>query len=173
MASHDTEQSTAAELQPWPMPPEIQTGLRPNISIEQKSTDLLVPSILGNMFVDFTRLSRDVIQSPAMHSPSACCSETSSEALDRLHKSTGCLDFRPPLLWARSDLITSSTTLCSQAYLVIQHRNRRRLSSEMIESWLWPGFIYIDGTHESTCRVDSRLLLGLLAYVTESPNVGT
>ena len=173
VASDNTEQSSAAELQPLSMPPEIRTGLSHNISIEQKPTDLLTSSMLGNLFVDFTHLSRDVIQSPAMHSPSACCSETSSEALERLHKSTGWLDYRPPLLRARSDMITSSTTLCSQAYLVIQHRNRRGLSSAMIESWLWPGFIYIDGCHESTCRVDTRLLLGLLAYVTESPNIGT
>lgn len=173
IASHNTEQSTALKLQPWSTLPEVQTGLSNSISIEEKSTDLIAPSMLGNLFVDFTRLSRDVIQSPAMHSPSACCSETSSEALDGHHKSTSWPDNRTPHPWTSSDMITSSTTLCSQAYLVIQHRNRRGLSSEMIESWLWPGFIYVDGTAESACRVDSRLLLGLLAYVTEAPNVGT
>lgn len=42
---------------------------------------------------------------------------------------------------------------------------------EVVERWLWPGFIYDDEMAESRCRVDSRLLLELLLYVADVSDV--
>lgn len=170
-ASGSAARSTAAALQPDLTPPQVQTELNDGTGI-RKSTPLLSPSVSATLFPDVMLPSTYVIQHSAMQSPFACCSETSSEP-GLFGKGTDWPGNRTLRPLAKSDISTTFTTLCSEAYLIIQDQNRRGLSLEVIESWLWPGFIYSDETAESGCRVDSRLLLELLVYVAEDSDVET
>jgi hypothetical protein len=57
-----------------------------------------------------------------------------------------------------------STTLCSQAYILIAQQNFRGLSSQSIVSWLNEGFRRATARGEG-CRVENGLLFGLLDFV--------
>lgn len=110
--------------------------------------------------------------SPSVVQPrSACCSRTSSEP-SILNKDTSSLSNQTSVYGVDMFLSASSTTPCSQAYLIIQHHNRRQLPKEDVERWLWPGFIYSGPLAEHGCRVDNQLLLGLLEYITEWDSLG-
>jgi hypothetical protein len=57
-----------------------------------------------------------------------------------------------------------STTLCSQAYILIEQQNFRGLSAYSIKSWLYQGFRRAKEEHEG-CRVENKLLFGLLDFI--------
>lgn len=73
----------------------------------------------------------------------------------------------PPFYSVAAAFVTASTTttLCSQAYILIQQCNRRGLSMALVQSWLWPGFSHGEDALVNGCRVDSGLLQGLLEYI--------
>lgn len=131
---------------------------------------LLSSNMSATLFPDLMIPSSYAAQPPASQYPSPCCSASPSDT-GVFGKDTGWRvdSISRPLDSCR--LFLSSTTHCAQAYLIIQHRNRRGLSLDVIESWLWPGFMYTDETAEIGCRVDSRLLFGLLVYIDEDPDI--
>jgi hypothetical protein len=168
-ASSSATRSTTVALKPGLTSPQVQTELNNGTEIREEAP-LLSPSLSATLFPDDMLPSTYAIQPSAMQSSFACCSETSSEP--RLFgKGTEWPANRILRPLTKSNISTTFTTLCSEAYLIIQDQNRRGLSLEVIESWLWPGFIYSEETAESGCRVDSRLLLGLLVYVAEDSDV--
>ncbi|EON61709.1 hypothetical protein W97_00925 [Coniosporium apollinis CBS 100218] len=57
-----------------------------------------------------------------------------------------------------------STTLCTQAYAMIEQQNFRGLDVHTIHQWLWAGFRKAKRTGEG-CRVENGLLLALLDLV--------
>jgi hypothetical protein len=57
-----------------------------------------------------------------------------------------------------------STTLCSQAYSLIAQQNFRGLNADTIRSWLDEGFRRARFQDEG-CRVENRLLFGLLDFI--------
>lgn len=169
-ASDSAVGSIATGLEPGTTLPQVQTEPNDSTVIKDKSTNLLFRTVSATLFPDVMLPSTYFSQPSAMQSPSMCCSETSSE-LDPFDNGAGWPGNQPPHPLARSGMSILSTTLCSQAYLLIWHQNSRGLPLKVIDSWLWPGFIYSEDTDESGCRVDSRLLLGLLVYVAEDSDV--
>jgi len=153
---------TIAEMQPGSTRPQVQTELNDGTRNNEKSTPLLSPIVPPTY----------AIPPLAMPSTFACCSNTSSEP-GLFGKGTDRPGNQISRLLTSFDIATSSTTPCSQAYLIIQYQNRRGLSLEVIESWLWPGFIYGEETAVSGCRVDNRLLLALLVYVADYADAET
>ena len=135
-------------------------------SYEGTMIDDIPPFLLSPNLRELT-LPRTYLTSPSAVQPRpACCSRTSPE-LSILNKDTSWLSDPSSVYGASVFLLTSSTTLCSPAYLIIQHHNRRQLPMEAVERWLWPGFIDSGPSAEQGCRVDNQLLLGLLEYITE------
>jgi hypothetical protein len=131
----------------------------------------LFPNLPVSIDTEFTPPTTYLVPPPAVQPGSACCSRTSPEpSTNILNKDTSWLNSQTSVYGASMLLSTSSTTLCSQAYFIIQHHNHRQLPMEAVERWLWPGFIYSGPLAEKGCRVDNQLLLGLLEYITEWEN---
>ena len=59
---------------------------------------------------------------------------------------------------------TESTTLCSQAYILIAQQNFRGLNATTIKNWLDQGFRRAK-EHDEGCRVENGLLFGLLDFI--------
>jgi len=57
-----------------------------------------------------------------------------------------------------------STTLCSQAFVLISQQNFRGVDAHTIRSWLYEGFRLARNQSEG-CRVDNKLLFGLLDFI--------
>lgn len=62
---------------------------------------------------------------------------------------------------------TESTTLCSQAFVLISQQNFREIDEYTIRSWLYEGFRQARNENEG-CRVDNKLLFGLLDFISSS-----
>lgn len=62
---------------------------------------------------------------------------------------------------------TESTTLCSQAFVLISQQNFREVDAYTIRSWLYEGFRQARNENEG-CRVDNILLFGLLDFISSS-----
>ncbi|OCK91328.1 uncharacterized protein K441DRAFT_575766 [Cenococcum geophilum 1.58] len=62
---------------------------------------------------------------------------------------------------------TESTTLCSQAFVLISQQNFREIDAYTIKSWLYEGFRQARNENEG-CRVDNKLLFGLLDFISSS-----
>ena len=62
---------------------------------------------------------------------------------------------------------TESTTLCSQAFVLISQQNFRGVDAHTIRSWLYEGFRQARNENEG-CRVDNTLLFGLLDFISSS-----
>lgn len=62
---------------------------------------------------------------------------------------------------------TESTTLCSQAFVLISQQNFREVDTHTIRSWLHEGFRQARNENEG-CRVDNKLLFGLLDFISSS-----
>lgn len=62
---------------------------------------------------------------------------------------------------------TESTTLCSQAFVLISQQNFREIDAYTIRSWLYEGFRPARNEHEG-CGVDNKLLFGLLDFISSS-----
>jgi hypothetical protein len=58
------------------------------------------------------------------------------------------------------------TTFCAEAFVLISQLNFKGTSQRDIENWLWNGFR--KSRDLEGCRVQSALLLGLLAYISET-----
>ncbi|OCL10114.1 hypothetical protein AOQ84DRAFT_431016 [Glonium stellatum] len=59
---------------------------------------------------------------------------------------------------------TESTTLCSQAFVLISQQNFRGVDAHTIRGWLYQGFRQAKNENEG-CRVDNKLLFGLLDFI--------
>jgi hypothetical protein len=106
---------------------------------------------------------------PDLPSPGdlSCCHAPNPDRESHLFidKETGLSDPNP-IGDPQASCSKSTSMLCSQAYLIIHHHNRRQLGTEEVESWLRPGFITGGPLTAEGCRVDNQLLLSLLEYVT-------
>ena len=132
------------DIPPFPLSPNLPVSVNPEFILP--TTYLTSPS--------------------AVQSRSACCSRRSPEP--SIHnEDPSWLNHRDSVCRAKMFLSPSSTTLCSQAYLIIQHHNRRQLPMEAVQRWLWPGFFGSGPSAEHGCRVDNQFLLGLLEYIAE------
>ncbi|RYO97315.1 hypothetical protein DL764_007338 [Monosporascus ibericus] len=60
-----------------------------------------------------------------------------------------------------------STILCSEAYIIIAQQNFKGMSQDDVATWLWNGFRRSRHPGEG-CRVSADMLLGLLAFISET-----
>lgn len=195
MTSHLAPMTTRAPDHMWPEPsparvtalgsdsiitaPKFQPGLTSQQARRESAEGTVVNYRPGNLFSPDMSVSPGLgflLPTPSPNQPPtstcrpACCSNQcpapNSSNSDLVWPSS-------PLSLYFSYVSKSSTTLCSQAYLMIHHQNRRGLSIELVESWLWPGFINSDDAVESGCRVDNWMLLRLLEYIAEDGGIET
>lgn len=189
MTSHLAPMTTRAPDHMWPEPPParvtalggdsivaapiFQPGLTSQQARHESAEGTVVNYRPGNLFSPNMSASLGLgllLPTPSPNQPpaSTCrpawcsnqCPVAKSSNNDMVWPSS------PLSLYSASSYVSkSSTTLCSQAYLMIHHQNRRGLSIELVESWLWPGFINSDDAVESGCRVDNWMLLRLLEYI--------
>ncbi|KAF2786199.1 hypothetical protein K505DRAFT_344009 [Melanomma pulvis-pyrius CBS 109.77] len=59
---------------------------------------------------------------------------------------------------------TESTTLCSQAYMLISQQNFRQIDAATIRLWLWQGYRRAQRRGEG-CRVENGVLLSVLDFI--------
>ena len=59
---------------------------------------------------------------------------------------------------------TESTTLCSQAYLLISQQNFRQIDAATIRDWLWQGYRSAVRRGEG-CRVENGVLMSVLDFI--------
>jgi hypothetical protein len=163
--------ATVEVLQPDFPSQEVGSESYEGTMIDDIPPFLLYPNSPVSVNTELTLPTTYLISPSAAKPRPACCSRTSPEP-SLFNKDTSWLSNQASIYGASMFLSTSTTTLCSQAYLTIQHHNRRQLPMEVVERWLWPGFIISGPSAEHGCRVDNQLLLGLLEYITEweSPN---
>lgn len=186
MATHITSTATSASREIRHYPPDASITdpgsasvasvavLQPDFPSQEVGSESYQDTVIDDIppFLLSPNLRELTLPPTYLTSPSAvqlrpaCCSATSPEP-SILNKDTSWLSNQTSVYRASVFLSTSSTTLCSQAYLIIQHHNRRQLPREAVERWLWPGFIDRGPSAEHGCRVDNQLLFGLLEYITE------
>jgi hypothetical protein len=160
----------------------VTTAVTPDLpaaistTIDFRITDLSTLSIVPSPEPSPTSLTGRP-GSPQYHTPSAfpprCCSlvdepptapfvgttmhsSSAPEAQDVTLLPSACHTYPP------SDL--ESTTLCSQAYILIAQQNFRGSNEYTIRSWLYQGFRRAKG-HDEGCRVENKLLFGLLDFI--------
>lgn len=105
--------------------------------------------------------------------PPPCCSQVDDHSATTLTDTApshftapAFLDFILPPAACESYSISTdkeSTTLCSHAYILIAHQNFQGLNENTIWNWLDQGFRRARCKEES-CRVENRLLFGLLDF---------
>ena len=157
--------ASIAMLQPDFPSQEVESEAYEGTMIGDISPFLFSPNLPVSVSTEFAP-STTYLMSPLEVQPRpARCSSTSPES-SLFNKDTSCLSNQTSVYRASMFLSTSSTTLCSQAYFIIQQHNRRQLPMDAVERWLWPGFIDNSPSTEHWCRVDNQLLLGLLEYIT-------
>jgi hypothetical protein len=66
----------------------------------------------------------------------------------------------------KTSTTSESTMLCSEAYLLISQQNLKRVSQEDVTTWLWNGFRKALQPGWG-CRVQTDILLSLLAFISE------
>ena len=128
---------------------------------------LFSPNLPIPVSTELTPCTTNLTSPSDVHLRPACCSSTSLEPSPfNQVQDTSWLGNQTSAHRLSMFLSASFSTLCSHAYFIIQHHNRRQLPMDAVERWLWPGFIDSDPSNENGCRVDNQLLLGLLEYIT-------
>lgn len=92
--------------------------------------------------------------------PPPCCLDEPSEPTPNAASDPECTNCatRPP------PAPTESTTLCSQAYVMIQQHNFRGIDAITIRTWLYQGYRRAQRKGEG-CRVENGALMSLLDFI--------
>ena len=154
-----------ATLQPDFPSQEVESEAYEGIGIGDISPFPFSPNLPVSVSTEVAPSTTYLISPLEVQPRPACCSSTSPEPIF-FNKDTSWLYNETSVYRASMFLSTTFTTLCSQAYFIIQHHNRRQLPMEAVERWLWPGFIDSGPWTEHGCRVNNQLLLELLEYIT-------
>ena len=151
-----------------PKLPSQEVGSEPDetTTVDDILSFPLSPNLPISVTTELAISTTHVIPPSEVFPRSACCSRTSPDP-NILNSDTCWLGNQASVDRTPVLVSSSSTTLCSQAYVIIQHHTRCQLPMDAVERWLWPGLIYSTPSAEHGCRVDNQLLLGLLDYITE------
>lgn len=148
----------------------IQTTI--HFSITDLSTLSIVPSPKPSSTSVTVHPERPLDYVPSAFPP-RCCSlvdepSTTAFAGTAVHSSSAPESQDLTLLPSACNTYPSSdvgsTTLCSQAYILIAQQNFRGLNAYTIRSWLDQGFRRAKGQDQG-CRVENNLLFGLLDFI--------
>ena len=145
----------------------VPTPPNTHFSVTDSSTPLTVPSPKLSSFPLTVRPERVLDYVPSA-CPPPCCSLVDEPSTTAFAASSAPgsqdLTFLPAACSTYSPSDGESTTLCSQAYVLITQQNFRGLNAHTIRSWLDQGFRRAKGQGEG-CRVENSLLFGLLDFI--------
>jgi hypothetical protein len=118
------------------------------------------PSYYLTSSTDLSDMPTDLDRTPNIAGPPPCCSDTPSppppdELVDL--QCSSCKTRPPPAA-------SESTTLCSQAYVMIGQQNFRNLDPDTIRLWLAQGLRRAQREGEG-CRVENGALMRLLDFI--------
>ncbi|KAF2197836.1 hypothetical protein GQ43DRAFT_458249 [Delitschia confertaspora ATCC 74209] len=93
-----------------------------------------------------------------------CCETEKEEERTMSNVTASSLDCDCPSTALPPSNPSESTTLCSQAYILIAQQNYRGIEGDTIRRWLWEGFRAGQGRGEG-CRVENGALFSLLDFI--------
>lgn len=122
--------------------------------------DVASPSFLGSFYMIDTLPSPIPLDIPLTTGPPPCCEDEPPDALplDPSDPECSSCKTRPP------PSPSESTTLCAQAYVMIQQQNFRGIDATTIRLWLYQGYRRAQREGEG-CRVENGALFRLLDYI--------
>lgn len=154
----DADSGAALRITTWTDAESGSTVTSPEL---YETADIASLSVLSPVTSNEPPLSQ-----PEFSGPPPCCideqveallptADTNSSALDP--ECVSCKTRPPPAP-------TESTTLCSQAYVLIAQQNFRGIDAGTIRTWLYQGFRRAQRAGEG-CRVENTALMSLLDFI--------
>ncbi|PSN65109.1 hypothetical protein BS50DRAFT_589551 [Corynespora cassiicola Philippines] len=136
---------------------QAQSAPPPHIAPGQTLSSLRAPLIAAAQ-IPTPDSDPEAESAAAMTGPPPCCTPVpSSSTTPPSPECTTCATRPPPSP-------TESTTLCSQAYILISQQNFRNLDAATIRRWLWEGYRSAQNRGEG-CRVENGVLMSLLDFI--------